>query len=336
MRSRPEHVDEQAIVQAAADGWGLDLQTLEYVPEGGGAYHWSAPTADGRRWFVTCDDLDTKPWFGPDRESVGNGLLAAYRAAMALRAGGLPFVAAPIPTISGAPAIRIDDRHTVALFEHVNGEPGRWGRPISRPMRTELIRILAELHTVVPAPGTAPANLARRGLDLPDRATLEDALDHLHERWDGGPMSEPVRHELRRHRPTIVEWLEELDRFAAGAAPDTHVVVTHGEPHPGNLIHTPTGIVLVDWDTVALARPERDLWMLADAPETELRAYQDVTGTTLDPLALHAYRRLWALADLASFTVLLRGQHRRHTDTERSLVALRQILAGTEPAPYGQ
>jgi spectinomycin phosphotransferase len=32
------------------------------------------------------------------------------------------------------------------------------------------------------------------------------------------------------------------------------MVVTHGEPHPGNLIQTSAGLVLIDWDTVAVAR----------------------------------------------------------------------------------
>src|SRR4051794_10376964 len=172
MRSRPQHVDEQAIMGAAAEGWGLRLRGLEYVPEGGGAYHWSARTADGRRWFVTCDDLDTKPWFGADRESVCHGLLRAYGAAMALRADGMAFVAAPVPTAAGAPAIRIDERHTLAMFEHVPGEPGRWGRPLPRAARTDLVRVLAQLHTVTPVPGSAPSRLDHRALDLPDRVAL--------------------------------------------------------------------------------------------------------------------------------------------------------------------
>jgi aminoglycoside phosphotransferase (APT) family kinase protein len=36
--------------------------------------------------------------------------------------------------------------------------------------------------------------------------------------------------------------------------------LTHGEPHPGNVIGTDDGWLLVDWDTAAIAQPERDLW----------------------------------------------------------------------------
>jgi hypothetical protein len=92
---------------------------------------------------------------------------------------------------------------------------------------------------------------------------------------------------------------------------------------------------LVDWDTVAIARPERDLWMIDDVDATAVTAYRELTGITLDPEALVAYRLLWALADLAAFTVQLRGEHERDADAENALAALRGILSGREPSPYG-
>jgi hypothetical protein len=60
--------------------------------------------AAARRWFMTGDDLDTKPWLGSDRDSVFDGLPAAHGTAMDLRSNGLAFVIAPVPAISGAPA----------------------------------------------------------------------------------------------------------------------------------------------------------------------------------------------------------------------------------------
>jgi spectinomycin phosphotransferase len=94
--------------------------------------------------------------------------------------------------------------------------------------------------------------------------------------------------------------------------------------------------VLIDWDTVALARPERDLWMLAESRgEMFLDAYRDLTGVTLDRGALVAHRLLWALTDLAAFTVQLRGEHQLDADAERALASVRRILRGHEPSPYG-
>jgi spectinomycin phosphotransferase len=114
------------------------------------------------------------------------------------------------------------------------------------------------------------------------------------------------------------------------------LVVTHGEPHPGNLISTSGGLTLVDWDTVALARPERDLWMIADLAGGALAVrYEEETGVALDPEALVAYRRLWALSDLVAYTRQLRHEHQRSADADRALAAVRSILSGREPAPYG-
>ena len=333
MRSRPEGVEEETVAGVVAARWGLRIGRLRYVPEGGGAYHWVAQGHDGRTWFVTCDDLDTKPWLGAGRDAVFDGLLGAYGTAMALRAAGLSFVAAPLPTVAGAPAERIDDGHSVSVLAYAEGEPGRWGRPVAPGARGELVAMLARLHRAAPGRGAR-----RRGLDVPGRAGLDEALDDLDGRWDGGPLSEPARRVLAGQREEIVRWLGALDRFAAerGAArATTGVVVTHGEPHPGNLIRTGSGLVLLDWDTVALARPERDLWMAVDADDALVSAYRAATGITPEPEALAAYRLLWALTDVAAFTARLRGRHRRDADSDRALAGLRSILAGREPSPYG-
>jgi hypothetical protein len=75
VRSGLERLEEDRIRRELADGWGIGPASLVYLPVGGGAYHWIAPTAEGRQWFVTCDDLDIKPWLGTDRDSVFDGLL---------------------------------------------------------------------------------------------------------------------------------------------------------------------------------------------------------------------------------------------------------------------
>ncbi len=318
------------ITETVSAGWGLEIRDMQYVPEGGGAYHWVASVDSERRWFVTCDDLDVKPWLGSDRESVFDGLRAAYRTAMNLRASGSTFVVAPRASASGEPAERVDDRHSVSVFDHVEGEPGRWGRPLAPVTLADLVTILARLHRSPPAACSA----AVRGLEVPGRAAFEDALDSLDRDWRGGPLSEQARHELSSHVHLVREWLTTLDRFAAGSAGSTATpVITHGEPHPGNLISTTSGPVLVDWDTVALARPERDLWMFGTRPEL-VDTYEDLTGIGLDHEAMTAYRLLWALADLASFTVRLRSEHGDDIDAARSLVAMRLIFDGSEPTPY--
>jgi len=329
MRSPFGHIAESAIRRAVMDGWNLAVGELRYLPEGGGAYHWIAGTGETRRWFVTCDDLDTKPWLGNDRDTVFDRLLAAYQAAIDLRASGLKFVIAPRATVAGAPAVRVDDRYSVSTFDYVAGAPAQWGRAWSDDGVGEVVAVLAALHRSTPI----VHDVARRELELPGRADLEQALAELGRSWDGGPLSEPARLDLVRHQELVGGWLGQLDR---SAYPQTLPVVTHGEPHPGNFIRHNNALGLVDWDTVALAPPELDLWMVADGQEDDIiRLYRDLTGVSLDRAALASYRLLWALTDAAAFTVQLRRPHRHDADAERALAGLRSILNGHEPAPYG-
>src|SRR6185503_14185813 len=112
------------------------------------------------------------------------------------------------------------------------------------------------------------ASVARRAdLDVAGRDWLESALRHLHEPWTGGPYSELARQALADHASDVAELLRLLDRLATDVASrDAEWVVTHGEPHAANIIRTDAGLALIDWDTVALAPRERDLWMLAGEP----------------------------------------------------------------------
>ena len=330
MRSPFDRLSRERIVDAISQYWGLDVVELRYVPLGAGAYHWAATTSDHERYFVTCDDLDTKPWLGSDFDSVFHGLQAAYATASHLRSAGLEFVVAPIATISGAVAERIDERNSLSVFEHVDGQPGQWGQTLDTVGSADVIAMLARLHEV-PAGGET---IVERRFVLPDRDGLEAALADLHRPWTGGPLSEAARHELVAHADLVASLLAEVDRVAAATSSDAHLVVTHGEPHPGNLIQTPDGLALVDWDTVALAVPERDLWMLA-GDDSLIADYERLTGLAVDRRALTAHRLMWSLTDLAAYTLQLRNEHQEGADSDRALAAVRSIVGGEPPTPYG-
>ena len=110
-------------------------------------------------------------------------------------------------------------------------------------------------------------------------------------------------------------------------------MITHGEPHPGNVIRSrPSGdIMLIDWDTVGLAPPERDLWMVATETGDELRRYTELTGRPVDMAALELYRLRWALDDLSCFVRDLRAPHRRTPGTEHAWQALEITIAQLTP-----
>jgi spectinomycin phosphotransferase len=281
--------------------------------------------AAGRRYFVTVDDLDRKGWLGHDRDSAFDGLRAAFDAALALRRdGGLRFVVAPIPAARGETVLQVGSRHCVALFPFVEGS-ARFGADRTPAERAELIRLLADLHG---ATRVALPVARRRHLDLPYRRHLETALRELDRTWTGGPFSEPVRALLAGHASELRRRLRAFDDLAGQlAAGDADLVITHGEPHAGNVLRAAADVLLVDWDTVGLAPPERDLWMVATETGDELRRYTELTGRHVEMAAIERYRLRWALDDLSCFVRDLRAPHRRTADAEHAWQALKLTVA---------
>jgi spectinomycin phosphotransferase len=315
----PEELETKALIDCLADGWGLDVDVLQYAALGGGSYHWVIEDLEGTRAFVTADDLDRKAWLGDTRELAFDGLRRAFATAVALRDAGLGFVVAPTLTRGGETLCRIGPHHTVALFPFVAGQPGTFGQ-YETTERTALLTMLGDLHRATPAVDSVARSI---DLDLPGRRRLEIALRELDRRWTGGPLAEPARQALARQASYVAELLAFGDRLAAEVAKgSTKWVVTHGEPHGGNVMRAGQSHALVDWDTVALAPPERDLWMLVGDDGEEATLYTDATGHELDELAVTFFRLRWDLADIAAFTDELRSPHDRNADTEKAYDAL--------------
>ena len=337
MLTPPAGLDATTVAEAAARWWGLRVRRLGYVALGAGSYHWQASTGDGGKYFLTVDDLRDKPWLGADPDPVFAGLRAAFGTALALRERArLPFVVAPLPALGGDTACRLTPLYSLAVFPFVLGRTGRWGDLLTVRDRDAIGELLARLHLATPA--LASSHVPRRGLELHGRAVLETALAELGRPWPGGPFAEPARRELAAKADIVTGWLARFDDLAARmAASRGKVVVTHGEPHAGNIIRTGDGLALIDWDTVALGPPERDLWMLDDGSTGALDRYRQLTGLNVDSTAISFYRLAWTLADIAAYTGDLRSAHRRSPDTERALTALRLSLEpdpSARPAPF--
>jgi spectinomycin phosphotransferase len=323
VRDRPEGIAERDVARALADGWGLAGWTLEYAPVGGGSYHWlAAGGVPGEQRFVTVDDLDDKGWLGRTRPVVLSGLRAAMDAAAVLRQSGLGFVVAPVPALTGETVRPVGERHAVAVFPFLAGTQGDWHEPLPAPERGELVAMLAALHRVDPA----AVRLPRIGAGLSWRGDLQTALAELGQPWTGGPYAEPARELLAGSARTVRRQLDALDRWVPRLAA-ADVVISHGEPHPGNVVHGDDGLLLIDWDTAGLAPPERDLWMVATESGDEMRRYAELTGRPVDPAALAFYRLRWALDDLSCFVRDLRAPHRRTPGTEHAWEALEATVA---------
>jgi spectinomycin phosphotransferase len=195
----------------------------------------------------------------------------------------LPFVVAPVRSEDGEVVVLLNDRYAMSVFPYVTGKSGSYGDPV-HPGVSEL---LAALHDCEP-----PAGCPVAPIDVPGVAALAALLDEPGE-W----FRTEARELFVAHTDRVRDRLAELDRLAGQLSGER--VVTHGEPHAGNVINTPAGLCLVDWETVGLAPPERDLWMIGgDSAFYSLR---------------------WAVNDIADFSEKLRAPHERSRDAELSL-----------------
>ncbi len=329
MKALPEGLETGALFGPLADGWGFEAATIDYAPVGFGSYHWVAANIEGSRVFVTVDDLDWKPWLGDTRESAFEGLTRAFRSAAALRAAGLEFVVAPLPSTDGDVVHRIGARHSIAVFPFVDGQAGREFDHATAGERAVVLGLLARLHQATPTVASVARSIDLR---LPGREQLDSALREVDRAWTGGPLSEPAREALAGHASEVADLLGLFDRLRhAVIGARRPWVVTHGEPHAVNVMRTAEGHALIDWDTVALAPPERDLWMLVrgagDDATADATAYVEATGHRPDALALDFFRLTWDLADLAAFITVLRAPHRDTEDTRKALAGLGKCVA---------
>ena len=136
--------------------------------------------------------------------------------------------------------------------------------------------------------------------------------------------------------PDVRGLLDRLHRGLAAARPRPLAPV-HGNPHPGQWLHEGPGVGLVDFDGLALGRPELDAASFLAALEFEDRscvpvealsaaflAGYEAGGGTLDPQLMATYRAYRRLAKALRVACALRpdGDRRARRHVERALASL--------------
>ncbi|MFY1693690.1 phosphotransferase [Plantactinospora sp. WMMB782] len=332
MLTPPDDLPEETLRSALARHWGLSADSLGYRAVGRGSHHWEVTDAGGGRWFVSVDDLGTKRLGLADPlDAAYQRLRAALDTARRLREHGCAFVVAPVPTRDGESLVGVGDRFGVAVYPYLTGESFQWGEWASAAHRRGVLDLVVAVHA---APAATSEVALVDDFAVPHRDELELGLAGARAP-DTGPYARlaarllveyaaPVRRLLARHA-------ELAD--AARARPD-RMVLTHGEPHPGNTMLGADGWRLIDWDTVRIAPPERDLWLVEPGDGSVLDAYAEATGVPPQGEMLELYRSWWHLADVAEETSRFRAPHTGTEDDDESFAILRSVLdhIGTLPA----
>jgi hypothetical protein len=245
--SQPDDLAEGSIGDVLLAGWGFVASSVEYQAVGFGSHHWLAADARGARLFVTVDDLSAKRRTVSDTTDAVFGRLArAFSAALSLRAdAGLAFVVAPVPAAGGQVLRRLQDRYSVVVHPFVAGSSaGDGGEFRTAGGRRTVLGLLTGIH------GARAAAPCADDFVVPDLDELKMMMGQTAQPWDSGPYAERARDLLSARAGELEVLLAAYDGLAvrAAARPD-RMVITHGEPHAGNVLVTPGGLVMVDWDT---------------------------------------------------------------------------------------
>lgn len=308
MLTKPEGLSDELLTQALSGGWGITAAAISYLAVGYGSHHWQATSSKGARWFVTVDDLTERLRSPADTLDAAYGRLrSALLTAQALRESGASFAVAPVSAADGGVLHRIGEAYAMAVYPFVDGRSRAFGDALSPAELAAILPLITAVHG-------APASVRRRAqaddFVLAGAGVLRGALDDLAGRWHGGPYGEAARRLLTRHASSVQGRLGHRDQLASQASsrPD-RMVLTHGEPHPGNFIQVGPQPMLVDWDTVLMAPPERDLWLLDSGDGSFTGAYRRATGRDVLPSMLDLYQMTWELSDIVGCVRRFTGEH---------------------------
>lgn len=300
MREAPPGLGEDAVLDLVRQHWLPDATTAVHLPLGFGGWHWQVDLGYRPTLFATYD----LPTAARPRAVLDDAYAATADLAFALDA-----VVAPLPSTALTPTVDVPGHPGVlSCTPWVHGDPGRYGEPMTEHQAESTARTLARLHRASP-PRRLPTWRTAVPPDLSARLARRSTGD--------GPFGAAARALLDTHLDAVLADVEEHARLLAQTeATRERWVVTHGEPHRGNQLDTPQRTLLVDWESVRLAPPERDLrWLPAPA------------AAGADPTALRLLDLEWRLDAVTQYTALFAGPHDGGPDDEIALAGLRDALA---------
>ena len=319
MQQPPPDLDVEDLVTALQESWAIEVEEIAYLPLGAGSHHWRV---SGRgNCFVTVDDLAAK--LGPDVDDLNRAAAALHGAletAAVLQAGGLRFVAAPLRSREHHVMHVVENRFAVSVFSWIDGEHHEWGQALGADWVADVVEVLAVLHGT---PLAESSSLAVEDFRLPDSDLI--APTSVGDWPNEGPLARSAAGLFFDHREATASKIAAFDRLGASIRRD-RMVITHGEPHPGNTISTADGLVLIDWDTAKVAPPERDLWSIVDRDPSAASAYALAGGCELDSLALDFYRLRWDLDDMCAYARELAQPHTVTLDTEFAVAEIERYV----------
>jgi aminoglycoside phosphotransferase (APT) family kinase protein len=310
----PAGLPEDLLGTVLARDWAIPVKSLTYRPVGFGSHHWELVDTAGSRWFVTVDEP----------ADLGK-LRASLSVAADLHATGHAFAVAPVPTTTGAPLTETDP-FAITVYPFVDGTSFDWNAFAGPEHRQATLDMIIQLHT---APPVVRRHARVDDFAVPHRDDVEQALKSPGA--ECGPYATAVADLLTEHATPLRKLLARYDELVLESREEpVRAVLTHGEPHSGNTMRTPTGWRLIDWDTVLVSPPERDLWLIEPGDGSIFKAYAEATGVLVRPSTIMLFQLRWALSDIAVEVRRFRRPHTGTQDDAEGYEILRSVVTSIE------
>jgi spectinomycin phosphotransferase len=292
----PPRLADRAIVAALHAHYDLSVATLTFLPLG----------ADSASAVYRVEADDGSAYLLKVRTGEGFSF-PSLAIPHYLTKQGVNHIAAPLPTVTHALWVRLDD-FALSLYPFIDGRTGTEAGLSALHWRA-LGTTVRQIHTSQLTPDLE--RIVRRESYVPSRRNMIEDLEAATARKGFSSAAERELAAFWRARRggihTLVERADALGRRLRQAS--LSFVLCHADLHTWNvLLDTAGQLWIIDWDETVLAPKERDLMFvvggigrgLVSSHETGC-FFEGYGDTTIDPVALVYYRYAWAVQDMAAY-----------------------------------
>ncbi|MFC1715799.1 phosphotransferase [Candidatus Poribacteria bacterium] len=251
-------IDKAALAERIHQEYGIQIESLTFVPKGEVAYGYIVHCATDDRYFLKLFSDSRLAQIGTRHTDLYLPLTWNLHSK-----GLLPNVPYPIKTRNGDLKTDFDDQPLI-LFNFIDGEVPGCDSPLSDDIVMKLARLVGILHRSTPEIGIDFTNVEY--FDIPfedDLLNGFDALEHITEGDNQGKRE--LRELLLPRKDEILGYLDRLKELQKMArAIGKEKVLCHTDLHGDNLIVDHQGnLHILDWEGAMLAPPEHDLFFFA-------------------------------------------------------------------------
>ncbi|MBS4200836.1 aminoglycoside phosphotransferase family protein [Bacillus sp. FJAT-49732] len=270
---QPHPISSNEIIQLIHSYYGLHAQSITFIPLGDKSFSYNIRCQNGDTFYLKLLDKKTQEEAIKQTEYYLPLLTELHEKSL------FPSAIYPILTKDKRNKIEFDDIVFI-LFPWIDGPTLADSYPLEESYIRQIAKLLAALHTTTTIIGN--------NIYLPTETFNADFLNELHTyvmtlQQRSTPLElidiiTPKQKEII----SLIEQVKELSKsFKYNQFP---LVICHGDLWGGNLIQSPAGLRVIDWESVILAPMERELvGYITQMPFVFIKAYEEEFGTRIIP-----------------------------------------------------